>query len=129
MKVLLLSEQEVAKLLSIEEVMVVVENVFREKTLGFVQMPPKVYLNYGEAELLSQAYQNSLKLAVSKGLKTIAFPSISTGAYGYPIEDASEVALKTVKEFLEKENRLDEVVFVLFSEKALEVYMKKTYAL
>jgi O-acetyl-ADP-ribose deacetylase (regulator of RNase III) len=77
--------------------------------------------NHGEPELLSQAYQNSLKLAVDKGLKTIAFPSISTGAYRYPLEDAAKIALKTVKEFLEKNNNLD-VVFVLFSEKALEVY-------
>jgi O-acetyl-ADP-ribose deacetylase (regulator of RNase III) len=78
--------------------------------------------NRGEPELLAQAYQNSLRLAVAKGLKTVAFPSISTGAYGYPLEGASRVALETVKEFLEKEDRLDEVVFVLFSESALEVY-------
>jgi O-acetyl-ADP-ribose deacetylase (regulator of RNase III) len=79
--------------------------------------------NRGEPELLAQAYQNSLRLAVTKGLKTVAFPSISTGAYGYPVESASRVALKAVKEFLEKENSLDDVVFVLFSESALEVYL------
>jgi O-acetyl-ADP-ribose deacetylase (regulator of RNase III) len=78
--------------------------------------------NRGEPELLAQAYQNSLRLAVAEGLKTVAFPSISTGAYGYPVEDACRVALKAVKEFLEKEDNLDEVVFVLFSENALEVY-------
>jgi len=81
--------------------------------------------NRGEPELLAQAYQNSLRLAVAEGLKTVAFPSISTGAYGYPVEDACRVALKAVKEFLEKEDNLDEVVFVLFSETALEVYMDK----
>jgi len=81
--------------------------------------------NRGEPELLRQAYQNSLRLAVDKGLKTVAFPSISTGAYGYPVEDASVVALKAVREFLEKEDSLDEVVFVLFSEHAFEVYMEK----
>jgi len=81
--------------------------------------------NRGEPELLAQAYQNSLRLAVSQGLKTVAFPSISTGAYGYPIEDACRVALEAVKEFLEKEDHLDEVVFVLFSERALEVYADK----
>jgi O-acetyl-ADP-ribose deacetylase (regulator of RNase III) len=81
--------------------------------------------NRGEPELLRQAYQNSLRLAVSKGLKTVAFPSISTGAYGYPVEDASGVALQAVKELLEKEDSLDEVVFVLFSEQALEVYLEK----
>jgi O-acetyl-ADP-ribose deacetylase (regulator of RNase III) len=78
--------------------------------------------NRGEPKLLAQAYQNSLRLAVAERLKTMAFPSISTGAYGYPIEDASHVALKTVKEFLEKENGLEEVVFVLFSEQTHKVY-------
>jgi len=79
--------------------------------------------NQREPELLAEAYRNSLKLAVSKGLKTVAFPSISTGAYGYPIEQASRVALATVKEFLETEDNLDRVVFVLFSRDDLEVYM------
>ena len=77
-----------------------------------------------EAELLKQAYRNTLKLAVAKGLKTIAFPSISTGAYGYPIEEASRIAVGTVKAFLEKEDRLEKVIFVLFSERDFEVYLK-----
>ena len=77
-----------------------------------------------EAELLKQAYKNSLKLAVAKGLKTIAFPSISTGAYGYPIEDASQIAIRTVKDFLEKEDKLDRVVFVLFSETDFQIYFR-----
>ena len=81
--------------------------------------------NRGEPELLANAYQNSLSLSVAKGLKTVAFPSISTGAYGYPIEQASRVALKAVKDFLEKEDSLDKVVFVLFSGTALEVYADK----
>ena len=76
-----------------------------------------------EAELLKQAYKNSLKLAVAKGLKTIAFPSISTGAYGYPIEDASRIALRTIKEFLEKEEKPEKVVFVLFSDRDFEIYL------
>jgi O-acetyl-ADP-ribose deacetylase (regulator of RNase III) len=79
--------------------------------------------NQGEAKLLEQAYRNSLKLAASKGLKSVAFPSISTGAYGYPIEEACHIALKTVKNFLEKEDYLNEVVFVLFSKRALEAYL------
>ena len=79
---------------------------------------------HGERELLAEAYKNSLKLAVSKGLKTIAFPSISTGAYSYPIEKASKIALKTVQEFLEKENNLNEVLLVLFSKPDLEIYEK-----
>jgi O-acetyl-ADP-ribose deacetylase (regulator of RNase III) len=79
---------------------------------------------HGESELLVEAYKNSLKLAVSKGLKTIAFPSISTGAYGYPTEKSSKIALKTVKEFLEKEDNLNEVLLVLFSKPDLETYKK-----
>jgi O-acetyl-ADP-ribose deacetylase (regulator of RNase III) len=79
-----------------------------------------------ESELLKQAYKNSLRLAVAKGLKTIAFPSISTGAYGYPIEDASRIAARTVKEFLEKEDKLEKVVFVLFSERDFEIYLETT---
>ena len=78
--------------------------------------------NNKEPELLTDAYRNSLQLAVSKGLKTIAFPSISTGAYGYPIWKGSLIALTTVKEFLEKENNLDEVIFVLFSQNDLDTY-------
>ena len=85
--------------------------------------------NRGESELLAQAYQNSLRLAVAKGLKTVAFPSISTGAYGYPLEQASLVALKAVKGFLEKEDTFDEVVFVLFSDHDLEIYLKTVKAL
>lgn len=77
-----------------------------------------------EAKLLKQAYKNSLKLAVAKGLKTIAFPSISTGAYGYPIEDASRIAVRTVKEFLEKEDKLEKVVLVLFAERDFEIYLE-----
>ncbi|MEM2995598.1 MAG: O-acetyl-ADP-ribose deacetylase [Candidatus Bathyarchaeia archaeon] len=78
----------------------------------------------GEPQLLAEAYRNSLKLAVSKGLKTIAFPSISTGAYGYPIEKASPIAISTVKEFLEREDKLEKVVFVLFSKRDFEIYRK-----
>ena len=77
----------------------------------------------GEPELLAQAYHNSLLLAALNELRTIAFPSISTGAYGYPVEQASRIALKTAKEFLQ-ENGLDEVVFVLFSDHDLIVYRR-----
>ncbi len=75
-----------------------------------------------EAKLLRQAYRNSLKLAVSKGLKTVAFPSISTGAYGYPTEEASRVAVKAVADFLENEDKLDRVTFVLFSQRDFDIY-------
>ncbi len=77
-----------------------------------------------ETELLYNAYMNSLKLAVTNKLRSVAFPSVSTGAYGYPIEKASKIAVKAVKAFLETEDSLDEVVFVLFSELDLMVYLK-----
>ena len=78
--------------------------------------------NRGEPELLRQSYMNSLRLAANSGLKTIAFPSISTGAYGYPLEKASLVALKAIKDFLQIEGGLEEVVFVLFAENSYSVY-------
>jgi O-acetyl-ADP-ribose deacetylase (regulator of RNase III) len=63
-------------------------------------------------------------MAVSEGLKTVAFPSISTGAYRYPVEKAGRIAVKTVEAFLEKENQLSKVVFVLFKNHDLEIYKK-----
>jgi O-acetyl-ADP-ribose deacetylase (regulator of RNase III) len=80
--------------------------------------------NHNEPELLGQAYLNSLKLLAINRLQTIAFPSISTGAYGYPVKEASQVALEKVKEFLLSEDWSFEVVFVLFSLGDLEVYRK-----
>ncbi len=77
----------------------------------------------GEGELLSRAYRNCLDSAQSLGIRSIAFPSISTGAYGYPIEKASRVALDAAIDFLLKGNRsLKEVRFVLFSEGDYEIY-------
>ncbi|MFA4935097.1 MAG: O-acetyl-ADP-ribose deacetylase [Candidatus Methanoperedens sp.] len=78
----------------------------------------------GEQELLSQAYINCLALALDSGVKTISFPSISTGAYGYPIEKASRVALRAVIGFLEKNTGITEVRFVLHSQHDLEIYEK-----
>jgi len=78
--------------------------------------------NRDEPELLANCYKNSLKLAVENSLKTISFPSISTGAYDYPIDEAAKVALKTVKEFLENDSSLKEVYFVLFNESIYKSY-------
>lgn len=76
-----------------------------------------------EAELLSRAYEKSLELAASKEIKSIAFPSISTGAYGYPIDEASEIALNTVMGFIKTAVvPLQIIRFVLFSDKDLKVY-------
>ncbi|MCL2431818.1 MAG: O-acetyl-ADP-ribose deacetylase [Nitrososphaerota archaeon] len=84
---------------------------------------------YEEAKLLRRAYWNSLKLATVKGLKTVAFPSISTGAYGYPTEEASSVAVGTIKDFLTKEDQLDLVMVVLFSERDFEIYLRTAQSL
>jgi O-acetyl-ADP-ribose deacetylase (regulator of RNase III) len=80
--------------------------------------------NQGEPELLADAYRNSIDLAVSKGLRSVAFPSISTGAYNYPIEKAARVALQTVSETLVSQRVLKEVMFTLFSEAALNAYIE-----
>lgn len=77
-----------------------------------------------EERLLEAAYRNSLRVAVENGLKSVAFPSISTGAYGYPVEKAAMTAVKTVKAFIEEDPSLDEVVFVLYSERDYEVYVR-----
>jgi O-acetyl-ADP-ribose deacetylase (regulator of RNase III) len=79
----------------------------------------------GEADLLASAYKESLTLAVTSGLKTVSFPSISTGAYGYPVDSAAEVALQTVVKFLDKKTPLQEVVFVLFDNRTCEVYIEE----
>ncbi len=76
----------------------------------------------GEAGLLASCYTNSLRLALEHGLKVIAFPSISTGAYGYPIEQAAEIAVRAVKDFMRENEGIEGVVFVLFSASDLKVY-------
>ncbi len=79
--------------------------------------------NKGEPELLASAYQQSLKIAAEKNLNSVSFPSISTGAYGYPVGQASEVALDAVITFLSQRTAsLREVVFVLFDSRTLGVY-------
>jgi O-acetyl-ADP-ribose deacetylase (regulator of RNase III) len=80
--------------------------------------------NSGEPELLASAYRSSLKIASGKKLKSISFPSISTGAYGYPVKLASEIALQTVIDFLSKDESIDEVHFVLFDSATYSIYVK-----
>ena len=77
----------------------------------------------GEPELLRSAYEASLQLAQEYGLKSIAFPSISTGAYGFPIEKACPIAIKAVLDHLAGETSLERVVFVLFTRDDYETYM------
>jgi len=79
---------------------------------------------HGETELLGRAYRRSLEIACQKGLRSIAFPSISTGAYRFPVAGAARIALETVASFLEEPppGRLDTVRFVLFSAADLKTY-------
>ena len=79
-----------------------------------------------EAELLVSAYRESLKLATERKLNSISFPSISTGAYGYPLAEAAEVALRTVSDFLhDTATSLAEVYFVLFDSNSYRTYTSK----
>jgi O-acetyl-ADP-ribose deacetylase (regulator of RNase III) len=80
----------------------------------------------GESELLASAYGESLKLAAEHQLKTVAFPSISTGAYGYPVAEAARVALTTVMDFLRNEaNSLENVLFVLYDFNTYSIYAEQ----
>lgn len=81
--------------------------------------------NHNEAKLLHNAYYNSLKLAKEYNLKTIAFPSISTGAYGYPKEEACKIAVDAVMKFIDEIGGIDEIYFVLFSRDNYVIYEKE----
>ena len=77
-----------------------------------------------EENLLANCYRNSLQSAQEQGVKSIAFPSISTGAYGFPLERATEIAMEETKEFLETSKTLAKVVFVCFGEKVYNTYQE-----
>jgi len=75
-------------------------------------------------DLLASAYRRSLEVAHENGLKSLAFPSISTGAYGYPVEEAAPIALSTVIDYLKENQNIEHVRFVLFSRDVLKGYEK-----
>ena len=79
---------------------------------------------HNEPKFLGNSYLNSLKLASSKGIISISFPSISTGAYGYPLEEAARIALKTAAKYLKENSDINLIRFVLFGKDALAVYEK-----
>ena len=79
---------------------------------------------HGEPELLAACYRNSLLLAERNGLKTIAFPLISTGVYGYPLEEATPIALREIRTFLETHPDFERVIVTCFSRRAYDLYMK-----
>jgi len=78
--------------------------------------------NRNEDELLANCYRNSLRIAFENNIKTIAFPSISTGVYRFPVERASKIAVKEVKDFLDKNPSIEKVIFVCFDDKTYDVY-------
>lgn len=78
--------------------------------------------NHDESVKLASCYLRSLEIATEKGLKTIAFPNISTGVYGYPKYEAATIAIKTVRQFLSSDIAMDEVIFCVFDEENLQHY-------
>ncbi|NPA34953.1 MAG: O-acetyl-ADP-ribose deacetylase [Chlorobi bacterium] len=82
--------------------------------------------NHNEDEILASAYRNSLKIASERKFDTVAFPSISTGAYRFPVERAAKIALKTIADFLSQNEYPRKVIMVLYDEPTYDVY-KRTY--
>ncbi|MDR1429532.1 MAG: O-acetyl-ADP-ribose deacetylase [Spirochaetaceae bacterium] len=79
---------------------------------------------YGEAELLASCYRKTLLLAEKSGLKTIAFPNISTGVYGYPKDKAAAIAVETVRSVLKETPKITRVLFVCFDQENLKLYRR-----
>lgn len=79
--------------------------------------------NY-EDDYLARCYRNSLNLAVEHKIKTIAFPAISTGAYGFPLDLATKIAVEEVKKFLEQDESIEQVIFVCYDDQTAVEYMK-----
>jgi len=77
-----------------------------------------------EDELLANCYRNSLSLAVEHGLKTVAFPAISTGVYGFPIERATAIAMREIKQFLNDDPVLEKVICCCFGQSDYDIYVK-----
>ena len=77
---------------------------------------------YGESEKLASCYIRSLEVALENEIKTIAFPNISTGVYGYPKNEAAEIAIKSVSEFVKTYPEIEEVIFCVFDDENYEIY-------
>jgi O-acetyl-ADP-ribose deacetylase (regulator of RNase III) len=84
---------------------------------------------HGEPELLASCYRTAMRLAAEHGVRSISFPSISTGVYGYPVEEAAPVALRAVVEALEGEISVETAIFVLFDRATFDVYAQALEAI
>ena len=79
--------------------------------------------NHGEADLLAGCYRHSLELVMKHGIRSVAFPSISTGVYSYPVQQAAEIAVRTVRGFVQQHpDAFDEILWVLFDERTKRAY-------
>jgi O-acetyl-ADP-ribose deacetylase (regulator of RNase III) len=78
----------------------------------------------GEAKVLADCYRNSLQIAADNGIKTIAFPAISCGAYRYPVSEAAQVAVETTQEFLGQNDNIEKVIFVVASDEIFAAYQR-----
>ena len=99
---------------------------YRLKARHVIHTVGPIYRNgqHGEPELLENCYRNSLRLAKENRLRTIAFPSISTGVYGYPIEEAAQIAIRTIDTFLKENPEIQQVTMCCFSGYDKSVYTK-----
>ncbi|MFQ5575757.1 MAG: O-acetyl-ADP-ribose deacetylase [Anaerolineae bacterium] len=97
---------------------------FRLKARWVIHAVGPIYRggNHGEADLLASAYRRSLQLASECGARSVAFPAISAGAYGYPMPQAADVALQTVSGYLQTHPEIERVRFVLFGRRAYHVF-------
>ena len=80
--------------------------------------------SHGEPELLASAYRESLRLAAQHGVRTIAFPAISCGVYGYPVSDAALIAVGQVRSFLQSDSSIDRVTLTCFGRTVLDAYLR-----
>lgn len=104
------------------------------KITGAYQLPCKAVIhtpgpvwrggNHNEGKLLASSYRRSLEVARDNGIHSIAFPSISTGVYHFPLEQAAKIALSTVMDFLKDQSSIETVIFVLFDARTLQTYQK-----
>ena len=103
-----------------------ITNAGRLKAKKVIHAVGPVYRDgrHGEPDVLASAYRSSLDLARTAGLKSISFPSISTGAYRYPIDEAAGIALRAARDYMESHPEIELIRFVLFGQQAYQAYVR-----